>query len=133
MSLMDDFLLHYGTKEHSGRYPFGSGNRPYQHGIPLVNPGRTVGQDIISGIKKGINIAAPLYIVGKTHLAILSAKSILNSAGISASTVRKSLSSVGIFTPKDALDFAKKILAGDMEALSNLGEETAKNVAKSIK
>ena len=23
-------LYHYGTKEHSGRYPFGSGERPYQ-------------------------------------------------------------------------------------------------------
>lgn len=26
----DDILEHYGTKEHSGRYPFGSGDRPYQ-------------------------------------------------------------------------------------------------------
>ena len=23
-------LYHYGTKRHSGRYPFGSGERPYQ-------------------------------------------------------------------------------------------------------
>ena len=26
-----NYLAHYGTKEHSGRYPFGSGDRPYQH------------------------------------------------------------------------------------------------------
>lgn len=28
--LKEDFLMHYGTKEHSGRYPWGSGENPYQ-------------------------------------------------------------------------------------------------------
>lgn len=27
-----DYLMHYGTKYHSGRYPYGSGEDPYQHG-----------------------------------------------------------------------------------------------------
>ena len=26
----DDYIMHYGTKRHSGRYPWGSGERPYQ-------------------------------------------------------------------------------------------------------
>ena len=26
-----DILMHYGTKRHSGRYPWGSGDNPYQH------------------------------------------------------------------------------------------------------
>ena len=26
-----DELMHYGTKRHSGRYPWGSGENPYQH------------------------------------------------------------------------------------------------------
>lgn len=26
-----DYLMHYGTKYHSGRYPYGSGDDPYQH------------------------------------------------------------------------------------------------------
>ena len=29
--LEDDYLMHYGTKFHSGRYPYGSGDDPYQH------------------------------------------------------------------------------------------------------
>lgn len=29
---MDDYLMHYGTPRHSGRYPWGSGENPYQHG-----------------------------------------------------------------------------------------------------
>ena len=28
----DDELMHYGTKYHSGRYPYGSGDDPFQHG-----------------------------------------------------------------------------------------------------
>ena len=27
---MNDELMHYGTKRHSGRYPWGSGENPYQ-------------------------------------------------------------------------------------------------------
>ena len=26
-----NILEHYGTKRHSGRYPWGSGDNPYQH------------------------------------------------------------------------------------------------------
>lgn len=28
---MNNYLMHYGTKRHSGRYPWGSGDDPYQH------------------------------------------------------------------------------------------------------
>ena len=28
----EEYLAHYGTKRHSGRYPYGSGEDPYQHG-----------------------------------------------------------------------------------------------------
>lgn len=28
---MSDYILHYGTKRHSGRYPWGSGENPYQN------------------------------------------------------------------------------------------------------
>lgn len=29
--IADDILMHYGTPRHSGRYPYGSGENPYQH------------------------------------------------------------------------------------------------------
>lgn len=31
-----DILMHYGTKRHSGRYPWGSGKDPYQHTRDLL-------------------------------------------------------------------------------------------------
>lgn len=30
--IADDILMHYGVKRRSGRYPWGSGENPYQHG-----------------------------------------------------------------------------------------------------
>ena len=36
-SLREDELMHYGTKFHSGRYPYGSGDEPYQHGGDFVS------------------------------------------------------------------------------------------------
>lgn len=30
--IQDDILMHYGVKRRSGRYPWGSGDNPYQHG-----------------------------------------------------------------------------------------------------
>ena len=30
--IQEDILMHYGVKRRSGRYPWGSGDNPYQHG-----------------------------------------------------------------------------------------------------
>ena len=30
--IVEDILMHYGVKRRSGRYPWGSGENPYQHG-----------------------------------------------------------------------------------------------------
>ena len=32
MSVVEDYLMHYGMPRRSGRYPWGSGDDPYQHG-----------------------------------------------------------------------------------------------------
>jgi hypothetical protein len=36
MAQPDDILIHYGTKHHSGRYPWGSGQQPMQSGRDLL-------------------------------------------------------------------------------------------------
>ena len=48
--LEGDDLYHYGTKRHSGRYPYGSGDDPYQHGgdfLTRVEKLRSEGINII--------------------------------------------------------------------------------------
>lgn len=37
-----NYLIHYGVKERSGRYPFGSGDRPYQHSMTKLRAKRDV-------------------------------------------------------------------------------------------
>lgn len=36
---MGDYIIHYGVKRRSGRYPWGSGNRPYQSLSPMEQKG----------------------------------------------------------------------------------------------
>ncbi|MBO7450642.1 MAG: hypothetical protein J6U54_09755 [Clostridiales bacterium] len=40
--LGDDELAHYGTPRHSGRYPYGSGKRPYQNSKEQVYINKTI-------------------------------------------------------------------------------------------
>lgn len=35
--MAEEFLIHYGTPRHSGRYPWGSGENPYQHESSFLN------------------------------------------------------------------------------------------------
>lgn len=44
----DDVIKHYGTKYHSGRYPYGSGDNPYQH-----DGGKF--RDIVRGLRDTVN------------------------------------------------------------------------------
>ena len=37
IDISDEVLIHYGTKYHSGRYPYGSGENPYQHDAKFIN------------------------------------------------------------------------------------------------
>ena len=32
-SIVEDILMHYGMPRRSGRYPYGSGENPYQHAV----------------------------------------------------------------------------------------------------
>ena len=53
MSLTDDILIHYGMPRRSGRYPWGSGDNPYQHSGDFLSRDVYKRQDFISGISVG--------------------------------------------------------------------------------
>lgn len=36
-SIAEDILMHYGVKRRSGRYPWGSGDNPYQHSADFLS------------------------------------------------------------------------------------------------
>lgn len=45
---MSNELYHYGTKRHSGRYPYGSGENPYQHESKFLNDVRDLREQGLS-------------------------------------------------------------------------------------
>ena len=45
---MDSYLIHYGTPRHSGRYPWGSGDNPYQHDGTFYSEVRRLKKDGVS-------------------------------------------------------------------------------------
>ena len=58
---MDDELYHYGTPRHSGRYPWGSGENPYQRNqdfLGRVNDLRKKGMSEVDIAKAVIAIKA---------------------------------------------------------------------------
>lgn len=54
---MSEFLEHYGTKRHSGRYPWGSGDDPYQHDPGFLGQVQAIKDQ---GITKQTDIAKAL-------------------------------------------------------------------------
>ena len=72
----DDILEHYGTKRHSGRYPWGSGEMPYQHSgdflsrvEQLKSKGMTEGEilaEINSTLPKEYQLGATEFRVART-------------------------------------------------------------------
>lgn len=80
--LKPEEIYHFGTKEHSGRYPWGSGDRPYQsekRSLPTTSDPET-------DFKKSSKLKSVGKIVGKSmlKLAITSAKAAIFAAAGSA-------------------------------------------------
>lgn len=46
--ISDDELIHYGTPRHSGRYPWGSGENPYQHSDEFLSRVKTLKKEGLS-------------------------------------------------------------------------------------
>lgn len=108
-------LLHEGIKERSGRYPWGSGQRPYQR---LEGAGRKVGsaavkagKGILRAVGKTVKFAVKATVIGGLTLAagaVLSSVGLgwLNSSGttayISGTMFRSSLSQSDVLTTGEA-------------------------------
>lgn len=145
-----DYLEHYGTKFHSGRYPYGSGDDPYQHGgdfLTRVERLRKSGWvENAENVKKEFGIGLEEYRHEK-HWAeytrrereVCRAKSLRdkglgNSAigkemGISESSVRSLLnpnSEAKMLAAKKTADFLKAQV--DSRGMIDVGKDTEKYI-----
>lgn len=71
MNVVEDFLMHYGTKRHSGRYPWGSGDNPYQHSGDFLSRVETLRKEGWSetpeNIMKEFGISTGEYRIAKSQ------------------------------------------------------------------
>lgn len=127
---LDDYLEHYGTPRHSGRYPWGSGEDPYQHT-----------GDIISRIEE---LKAQGYKTDKEIADVMgiSTTQLRAERGIALSERKKLLVAEAKSLKKDGLSNAKiaeklglpgessvrSILNADSETRMKLSEKTAMNL-----
>lgn len=77
ISTSENILEHYGTKRHSGRYPWGSGDNPYQHSGDFLSRVETLKKQGLSekDILESINNTLPKeYQMGLTEFRIAKQK-----------------------------------------------------------
>lgn len=73
----DDTLEHYGTKRHSGRYPWGSGETPYQHSgdfLSRVEKYKAKGMSEVEILKAINDTLPPEYQLGATEFRVAKTK-----------------------------------------------------------
>lgn len=147
---LDEALEHYGTKFHSGRYPYGSGEDPYQHGgdfLSRVESLRKEGwKETAENVKKEFGLTLEEYRNEKAwanftrrELNVSRAKSLQDQGkgpseigremGVSESTVRSWLnpkSEDNMMAAKRTADFLKEQV--DTKGMIDVGINVEKNL-----
>lgn len=146
----EEYLLHYGTKFHSGRYPYGSGEDPFQHGgdfLSRVEKLRSDGwKETAENVKKEFGLSLEDY-RNEKHWAeytrrereVCKAKSLKEKGlgytaigkemGISESTVRSLLnpnSEAKMLAAKKTADFLKSQI--DAKGMLDVGKDAERFV-----
>ena len=139
--LSEDELIHYGTPRHSGRYPWGSGDNPYQHTgdfYTYVNKMKAQGfseKEIADSMGLSTTVYRDLYTIDKNNRRrdmIAYAKS-AELDGKSRVQIGKELgekynddkSPIGEST-------VRSLLNADSEARMNISQQTAENLKKIV-
>ena len=133
-SLPEDVLAHYGVKRRSGRYPWGSGDNPYQHSGDFMSRADTLKKQGLSEkeIAKGMGFESTTdyryaYSIAKNErrkLQVDTAKS-LREDGLGASEIGRKMG-----LPESTV---RSLLNTDSEARMTMAERTADTLKKEIK
>ena len=123
----DDELYHYGTKRHSGRYPWGSGEDPYQHSGDFLNRVRELEATGLSQpeIVKALGLNSTTELRAYKSIAIHEAKQrtiqsikSMQGDGYSNAEIARKLGLKGEST-------VRSMLKQDLEEHINAGRKTA--------
>lgn len=132
----DDDAMHYGTPRHSGRYPWGSGEDPYQHESSFLaqyNEYKKAGMketEIAEAFEMSTTElrARKARIKSEQRAALYSQAVALKAQGMSNSKIAEQLGMAGESSVRALLDEASKIR---QDQLINTAESLKKNVEDS--
>lgn len=147
----DEDLFHYGTKFHSGRYPYGSGEDPYQHGGDFLTRVERLRKDgwkeTAENVKKEFGISLEDYrnekawaVYTRRERQVARAKSLKEKGlgdtaigremGISESSVRSLLnpnSEAKMLAAKQTADFLKSQV--DAKGMIDVGKDVERFIS----
>lgn len=128
-----DYLAHYGTPRHSGRYPWGSGENPYQHSIDFlarVQEARDKGMtdtEIAKSMGMSTTKFRAEYSLASTDRrkwAVETARS-LRDDGLNPTEIARKMGLPGESSARSLLNY-------DAEARMHISEKTAKELKKAV-
>jgi hypothetical protein len=138
ISCINDYLMHYGTPRHSGRYPWGSGDSPYQHTGDFythINELRAKGMndtDIAAGEGLSTTQMRALYSIDKDNRRrdMVSFVKSLTKDGLNHVEIGKQLGEKYFNGKEVGESTVRSLLNGDSEARMNIANKTADNLKK---
>ena len=131
--LNGDELAHYGIKKRSGRYPYGSGEDPYQHGRDFLGRVEELKKKGLSDteIAKSLNMTTSDYRTEKTicleerrSLQVATAKRLKEKEGLGATEIGRKM---GISESS-----VRSLLDSNSESRMNKAKETAAFLKKQV-
>ena len=139
---VDDELMHYGVKRRSGRYPWGSGDQPYQHSGDFLSRAQALKkqgmseQEIVKtlGFKTSSDYRAAYRIAAhERRRNLVDTAKALAEDGMGATEIgRKLAERYGLDKPV-AESTVRSYLKPDAEANMNRAEKTAERLKEEIK
>ena len=122
--ILEDMLMHYGTPRHSGRYPWGSGENPYQHSGDFLSR-------VESLKKEGVSETKIAEMMGMSTTELRAYKSIAKNERRAAEVAKaKALRDEG-YSLQEIAD--KMGYANDSSIRSLLNETSEARMNKSVK
>ena len=138
----EDILMHYGVKRRSGRYPWGSGDNPYQHSGDFLSRAQQLKKEGLSeqeivkalGFEKSTDYRAAYRIAAhERRRNMVDTAKALSEDGLGATEIgRKLAERYGLDKPVSE-STVRSYLNPDAEANMNKAEKTAEKLREELK
>lgn len=132
--LENDILMHYGVKRRSGRYPWGSGDSPYQHSGDFLSRVQELKEQGLTEkeITKAMNLESTTELRVYTQIAAHERRDLLRDQAKSLREDGKSLNEIAAIMGYKNDSSVRALLNDDIAANKNAAKNTADILRKEV-